>query len=142
MKVASLLRIQSDDNQTLGELCAYDGHEMIFSCKSLELPDNRNKRNISRIPAGAYLCTKRYSEKYKWHYEILNVPNRSFILIHAGNYNRDTKGCILLGSSFSDINSDGYLDVTGSRNTIDNFMTVMDNEPFYLTITDLDYHQS
>jgi len=47
-----------------------------------------------------------------------NVPNRSEILIHKGNYHSDILGCILIGNDLSDINKDGYLDVTSSKKAI------------------------
>lgn len=104
--------------QTLGELTVFDGDEVIFTCKTLELPWKDNKKNISCIPEGNYEVKKRYSERYKHHFHILNVPDRSFILIHSGNYYTHTQGCILVGETHTDINADGFRDVTSSRKTI------------------------
>lgn len=114
-----LKRIQDDDKQTLGELIVRDGDEVKFECKTLELPDKDNQKRISCIPKGEYEVVKRWSEKYGNHFHVLNVPNRSYILIHHGNYNRHTKGCILVGYAHLDINADGYRDVTSSRKTME-----------------------
>ena len=50
---------------------------------------------ISCIPEGKYLLQKRYSKKFKWHIEIVNVSNRSSILFHpANNAIKELNGCI------------------------------------------------
>jgi hypothetical protein len=50
---------------------------------------------ISCIPEGRYEIVKRYNAKFKWHFIIMNVPNRSFILIHPANDAlKELKGCI------------------------------------------------
>ena len=64
-------------------------------CKTIELPWKNNETKVSFIPEGKYFIKKRYSKKYQWHLEILNVKNRSFILFHpANNALRELKGCI------------------------------------------------
>ena len=40
---------------------------------------------------------------------------RQLILMHAGNYPRDTRGCILPGLRKSDLDGDGRPDVASSR---------------------------
>ena len=50
------------------------------------------------------------------------MPNRSEILIHKGNYYTDILGCILIGSDLADINKDGLLDVTNSKNSVRRLM--------------------
>lgn len=50
------------------------------------------------IDAGEYLAVYEYSPKFKQHLiELKNVPERTEIKIHAGNFRRDTRGCILVG---------------------------------------------
>jgi hypothetical protein len=66
-----------------------------FVCYSIELPQRQNKENISCIPEGRYGLHKRYSEKLGWHFEVLDVPNRSLILMHPANDAlQELKGCI------------------------------------------------
>ncbi len=127
----------SDEKQSLGHFLMYDGIDLVFQCKSLELPDRGNKNNISRIPAGGYICELRWSKKYGWHFHVTDVEGRSWILIHVGNYYTQIRGCILLGASFTDINKDGHLDVTSSAKTLKRLLKVA-TKKFRLTIIDLD----
>lgn len=69
--------------------------EQIKICETIELPWRGNKPNISCIPEGRYRLEKRYSFKFKWHIHLVNVPNRSLILIHPANDAlTELKGCI------------------------------------------------
>lgn len=62
---------------------------------TIELPWKRNERGISCIPEGNYFIRKRYSAKYKWHLELVDVPNRTHILIHPANHaQKELLGCI------------------------------------------------
>ena len=104
-----------------------DKDEKIFNCYTLELPWNDNKKRISCIPKGEYNVEKRQSTKYKNHFHVLDVPNRSYILIHQGNYNWHTKGCILVGKTLTDINGDGLRDVTSSVSTMNKLNEILPN---------------
>lgn len=53
------------------------------TCQSIELPWRENARQVSCVPEGSYRLAKRYSLKYKWHLEVLDVRGRSLILLHA-----------------------------------------------------------
>ena len=64
---------------------------------TLENPKRATDKD-SRIPAGTYTCKPYSGTKYKDVYIVENVPNRSAILIHWGNYEKDTEGCILIGN--------------------------------------------
>ncbi|MGC1631631.1 MAG: DUF5675 family protein [Gelidibacter sp.] len=69
-----------------------NGH---FVCFTIELPWRENSRNISCIPEGAYELQPRYSDKHKAHLQVLDVFNRSQILIHAANEAlEELQGCI------------------------------------------------
>ncbi|MFA9189171.1 DUF5675 family protein [Flavobacterium sp. FBOR7N2.3] len=66
-----------------------------FICNSIELPWKNNETKVSCIPEGEYFIKKRYSKKFQWHLEIIDVENRSLILFHpANNALRELKGCI------------------------------------------------
>lgn len=112
-------RISSSEAQTLGIMTLYDDHNFpFFECRTLELPDKGNKKRISCIPEGEYECIKRKSNKYGWHFHILDVPNRTVILIHNANFVRQLLGCIAVGLKHTDIDGDGLRDVTRSKSTL------------------------
>lgn len=102
---------------------------------TLELADLGNQQNISRIPAGIYQCKKRWSIRHGKHIHILDVPDRTWILIHAGNFYTDILGCILVGDGLIDINGDGQVDVINSKATLKKILAVLPDR-FELEIFD------
>jgi hypothetical protein len=66
-----------------------------FVCYTIELPWLDNAKRVSCIPEGEYFLRKRYSKKFRWHIEVADVENRSFILFHpANNAQKELNGCI------------------------------------------------
>ena len=118
------------DKQTLGHLYINDVH----TCATLELPWLQNNSGISCIPTGTYHVVRRRSAKYGEHFHITNVPGRSMILIHQANYHYQLLGCIAVGARHTDINKDGYLDVTNSKVTMQRLLKLLPKSPFTLTI--------
>ena len=96
----TLQRMNEEHGCTLGVLSNLDG----VICYTLENPWLDNKRNVSCIPEGEYECMPYSSAKYPNVWELQNVKDRSKILIHAGNFEEDTRGCILVGKSITDYN--------------------------------------
>lgn len=115
MKI-EIFRYEFEESQTLGEcFITKDGND-IFKAKTLERADNENKRNISCIPSGVYKCVLEYSAKFNRKlWEIKGVENRSECKFHSANYWHDLNGCIALGSSYMDIDNDGFRDVLNSK---------------------------
>lgn len=95
---------------------------------TLELAWKNNAQQVSCIPAGMYKIKKRYSEKHKNHFHVLDVPGREMILIHPANYVRQLQGCIAPGSLHTDIDKDGWLDVINSRVTLNKMLTELFEE--------------
>ena len=103
----TVTRIVSDDDSTVSTI-SIDGK---FVCFGLE-DEFREKKVVSktRIPAGRYKVgirkhggfhkkyQKRFKNIHRGMLEILNVPNFTDILIHVGNTDQDTKGCLLVGT--------------------------------------------
>lgn len=64
-------------------------------CNTIELPWKNNETKVSCIPEGKYFIIKRFSKKFKWHLELIEVKNRSLILFHpANNALKELNGCI------------------------------------------------
>jgi Family of unknown function (DUF5675) len=69
---------------------------------SIELPWLDNQTRVSCIPEGKYELRKRWSPKFRRHLQVMNVPNRNYILIHPANDAvRELKGCIAPVSSLT-----------------------------------------
>jgi hypothetical protein len=64
-------------------------------CSTIELPWKENETQVSCIPEGKYELKKRYTRRLGGHFIVMNVPNRSLILMHAANDAlKELKGCI------------------------------------------------
>lgn len=114
-----LTRTWFDSKQTRGIFKLIDDTgKVIFECKTLELPWIDNKIKQSCIPVGQYKVVPRQSPKYGKHFHVTGTEPRTWILFHAGNYYTQIEGCILVGKAFVDINGDGLLDVTSSKDTL------------------------
>lgn len=84
--------IRTYHNNGVNGVLWFEGKEL---AKTIELPWKLNSVRISCIPEGRYTLRKRYSVKFKWHFEIWGVKGRSYILIHAANNALlELKGCI------------------------------------------------
>lgn len=104
-----VLRFASNHDVTLSRVYI-DGE---FVCHGLEDEHRADKiPGETRIPAGTYEVTLRtvggFHNRYlsmfgsAFHKGMLwvrNVPNFEYILLHIGNYDRDTAGCLLLGKA-------------------------------------------
>lgn len=104
-------------------------------CCTLEQDDEENAANVSSIPAQQYMCESYVSEKFGRTYKVLNVPGRDNVLFHRGNSIHDTAGCILLGSSFGELQGDRR--IVKSRVAFERFLeALIEDEKFHLTITE------
>lgn len=87
-----LQRKRKNSGAIIGEL-SVDG---VFECYTLEGP-------TVEIPAGEYSIEVTYSPHFGCELPLLNgVPGRTAIRIHPGNTDKDTEGCILVGTSYTD----------------------------------------
>ena len=91
----TLLRSQTKEGATLGELLINGAHE----CVTLEDPIRPVKvYGDTCIPAGRYRVIINESPRFKKRLpRLMDVPGFTGILIHSGNAPADTKGCILVG---------------------------------------------
>ena len=102
-----LQRFSGGEDSTLG-LVFIDGKFVCFSCE-----DEYRAEKVAgetRIPAGTYAIKvrthggyhKRYSQRFPFHrgmLELCDVPGFTDILIHVGNTEKDTAGCLLVGTT-------------------------------------------
>jgi hypothetical protein len=130
-----VLRISSGPDSTSGVLFIVDDsadnpHGEGFRCKrsfvcyTLE-DEHRDEKKYgeTRIPAGTYKIKLRkeggYHQKYSKRFpkihrgmlHITDVPNFEYILIHCGNTDEHTAGCLLVGDSQENnqINENGFI---------------------------------
>lgn len=123
MKRLRLVRVSEYNGATMGVLCIDDMPEFV----TLEEAWRDNERKISCIPVGRYKIKPRNSPSRGRVYEVVNVPERSHILIHAGNTHKDTEGCILLGMQFGSIENESA--ILASRSAMQRFMAIMAGTP-------------
>lgn len=123
--------------QTPGGFVAFEGKEKVFECKTLELPDKGNQKNISCILEGTYWVQKITRPSGKPGLHIENVPGRSAILIHSGTFATgeqiDILGCVMVGFRFVDVDKNGTLDIVESVKAFNALYAAMPNR-FQLTI--------
>jgi hypothetical protein len=139
LKYDALLVRTYEEKQTKGDFSFED-----FKCKMLELPWLENQRYISCIPEGVYFCTKEIHGTFGKCFRIHEVPGRSGVLCHYGNYvasknpnkdKPDTEGCPLPGSHYGDLDGDGYCEVLNSKPTINKMYDILPDS-FTLKITE------
>ena len=90
-------RIKKESDYTIGQLFI-NGE---YFCDTLEDEIRQVKvMHETAIPVGTYKVTLEGSPKFKRILPLLhNVPGFTGILIHSGNTDKHTSGCILVGKS-------------------------------------------
>jgi hypothetical protein len=93
-----------------------------------------NQKSISCIPTGEYICKRYSSQKFGETYEITDVPNRAYILFHAGNFPiKDSEGCVLVGEE----KMGDTIAVSNSKKAMKRFRdTLKDIDEFTILIQD------
>tara|TARA_R110002020_G_scaffold281129_2_gene496850 strand:- start:62 stop:529 length:468 start_codon:yes stop_codon:yes gene_type:complete len=107
-----VLRFSSQSDSTSGLLFEKTDVKLEFLCYTLE--DERRALKVqgeTRVPAGTYEINlrkeggfhERYSKKHRSIHRgmlhICDVPNFKWILIHTGNTDEHTSGCLIIGDS-------------------------------------------
>lgn len=119
-----VIRFSSQDDSTNGLLFDVTDGDRKFLCYTLE-DEHRNEKvaGETRIPAGEYRITLRrvggYHQKYAVRFRdihkgmlwVRDVPGFEYILIHCGNTDEDTAGCLLLGDTQENnqVKKDGFV---------------------------------
>ena len=130
----TLTRQKSLETCTVGTLHIQTTN-LVWRCKTLELPWLDNKTGVSCIPAGKYVCRRVKSSKFGETFQICDVPGRVGILFHTGNSApKDTRGCVLLGVGCEISGNNAYL--LASRAAMKTFREMLkDIDSFELVIT-------
>ena len=119
-----VIRFSSQKDSTNGILFEVVEGKRNFLCYTLE--DEHREEKVfgeTRVPSGTYEITlrtvggfhsrytKKYGEMHKGMLWVRNVPGFEYILIHTGNTDEHTAGCLLLGDSQQNnsIKSDGFI---------------------------------
>ncbi len=106
-----VLRISSESDSTSGLLFDITSGRK-FLCYTLE-DEYRNDKIMheTRVPTGTYdiklrtvggfhgRYTKRFPEIHKGMLHVQDVPGFEYILIHTGNTDEHTSGCLIVGDS-------------------------------------------
>lgn len=132
-----LHRTEATSFQTLSRCTVYQDFVPVFSFVALEPPWKNNERNVSCIPCGLYPLVKRESPKYGRHFLVEETPGRSLILIHAGNYRRDSQGCILPGLRLAHLDGDGHLDVSSSLAALSKLNAILPHRSHLLVTSEV-----
>ena len=119
-----VLRFSSEEDSTSGLLFDVTNGERKFLAYTLE-DEYREEKEMheTRIPAGTYNVTlrtvggfhtrytKKYGDMHKGMLWVRDVPGFEYILIHTGNTDEHTSGCLLLGDSQTNnqIKEDGFI---------------------------------
>ena len=124
MKV-EITRTFWNEKQTIGQLNVIEDNRVLYSCCTLELPWLDNQKGVSCIPTGIYTVRKRVSPKFGESFIFEDVPDRSYILIHPGNFHTQIQGCVLVGQRLKHINSDGVIDVAESKKAVQSLLELL-----------------
>jgi Family of unknown function (DUF5675) len=111
---------------------------------TLERPWQGNIPLISSIPPGRYNGHVRKNTNDRWRIELTDVPGRTNVQLHVGNFVADGLGCVLIGANLSQ----DLCALTDSKKTFDKFKLAFaaaaakngqldDETPVELTIADL-----
>ena len=123
-----------DLKETRSTLFVMEGVDKLFECCAIELPKvfipyPVNAQNVTCIPEGTYPVQRIYSPTKGKCFLLYDVPGRSAVEIHIGNFATgkkvDTEGCILPGMRFVDINKDGNLDVQDSTKAMEKLLELL-----------------
>ncbi len=102
---------------------------------TIELPWRNNSVGFSCIPEGRYMLKLRRSPvvervtkgRYLYGWEVLDVPNRKYIMWHPGNFARNSEGCICMGDGLNPQSVEPM--ILNSQRTMDYFMERLEQAP-------------
>jgi len=132
MMEIEIQREPSDEYRTFGTLWI----EGVYECEVLEDPVREQKiPGKTAIPKGRYRISMENSPRFGKNTITLNdIPDFTYIRIHAGNTEADTEGCILVGQERTEAS------ITNSRIALAHLKSRvasgLDSGEVWITITD------
>ena len=128
--ILELIRLEEDE--AFGTFGVLRIQKEVF-CVTLEPADRLNAPQVSSIPAQQYLIKRHISPKFGETFQVMDVPGRAAVLLHAGNVVGHTQGCIILGQFFGKLKEDRA--VLNSGETFKQFMAALaGHDEAHLTI--------
>lgn len=103
-------------------------------CATLEPYWRFNKKGVSCLAAGQYVGVPYNSPRFGPVYLLVDTADRAMVEFHAGNWAKDTRGCIILGQHWAKL--EGKYATKNSGRTITRFLDYMKGRQLFLTITD------
>lgn len=134
----TLNRIDETENETIGELRVEGKPELESTVfHTIERPWLDNKPRVSCIPKGTYqFAPHGWEDGSTDHmtrvWELLDVPDRTGILMHVGNTSKDVIGCIAIGLTTGVV--DGHPACLQSKQAIDLLREQIGQESGTITI--------
>ncbi len=89
---------------------------------------------VPKLVDGTYVCKRRLSPEFGYElFQIMDVPDCTYIEIHIGNFQSDSKGCVCLGMGLGKMGAQQML--TSSRAAFNKFMALQNGcDEFQLTV--------
>lgn len=138
----TLTRNQYIASGIFGQLADEDGNIIAYTCEHAY--DDGNGGWIPKVAAGSYVCQRGQHQLASMSspftaFQLMDVPDFqgnsvNNILIHMGNFDKDSEGCILIGQAIAGTGSSEM--VTNSVATFNKFMALQSGiDQFNLTIS-------
>ena len=136
--VFKLNRTDFHHDGVFGVLLDADDKHIAYTLEHAYDSAQGNGSYTSKIPNGTYTCVK---GTHKLHntpifttFEIIGVPGHKGILFHAGNFNDDSEGCVLLGTGRAIVNNADM--ITCSKVALEHFLSLTNEfSTFTLIVT-------
>lgn len=126
----TLKRTDIDVTGAYGKLLDEQGNVVAYTIEHAYDMGHGDGSYSPKLPAGTYTCKRGMHRLHGMThdfetFEITNVPNHKGILLHTGNWGRQSDGCILVGKAVM-LGPDGIQMVISSRETFAKLMSLVD----------------
>lgn len=134
-----LLRSRQQDDGIWGELLDENNHRIAFTLEHSYISEAGDGSYTAKLQPGTYACRRGIHKLANLipfeTFEIEGVKGHDNILFHPGNYNKDSHGCVLLGTTITRIGNSKDEMLTASKAAFAKFMALQKNiNEFKLTV--------